>query len=83
LPEVFKDVLDTASRKGASLPITGSTFSRSRAHILAMFEKQYVLEQLNKHHGNVTASAKASGMTRQNFQRIMTRNKISAGKFRG
>ncbi len=82
LPEVFKDVLDPASRMGAPLPIGGSTFKKSRANILAMFEKQYVLDQLNKHHGNVTASAKASAMTRQNFQRLMTRNKISAGRFR-
>ena len=82
LPEVFKDVVDPASRMGAPLPIGGSTFKKSRAHILAIFEKQYVLDQLNKHHGNVTASAKASGMTRQNFQRLMTRNKISAGRFR-
>jgi len=83
LPEVFKDVLDPASRKGTSLPASGLTFKRSRAHVLAMFEEQYLLDQLNKHHGNVTASAKASGMTRQNFQRLMTRNKIAARKFRG
>jgi len=83
LPEVLKDVVDPASRMGAPLPIGGSTFKKSRAHILSIFEKQYVLDQLNKHHGNVTASAKASGMTRQNFQRLMTRNKISAGRFRG
>lgn len=82
LPEVFKDVVDPASRMGAPLPIGGSTFKKSRALIRAIFEKQYVLDQLNKHHGNVTASAKASGMTRQNFQRLMTRNKISAGRFR-
>jgi len=83
LPEVFKDVLDMASPKGFSLPVSGSSFTKSRAQVLAIFEKQYLLDQLSKHHGNVTASAKASGMTRQNFQRLMTRNKITARKFRG
>src|SRR5208283_4216547 len=75
LQEVFKDVLDPISRGENSLPIPDSTFKKSRAQILAMFEKQYLLDQLTKHHGNVTASAKASGMTRQNFQRLMIRNK--------
>jgi DNA-binding NtrC family response regulator len=83
LAEVLKDVLDPASQKVPSLPVSGSTFKKSRAQILAMFEKQYLLDQLNKHHGNVTASAKASGMTRQNFQRLLTRNKIVARSFRG
>jgi two-component system response regulator AtoC len=83
LPEVLKDVLDPASQKVPALPVSGSTFRKSRAQILAMFEKQYLLDQLNRHHGNVTASAKASGMTRQNFQKLMTRNKIAARKFRG
>jgi two-component system, NtrC family, response regulator AtoC len=83
LPEVFNDVLDPVTQKGLSFPVSGATFKKSRDHVLAMFEKQYLLDQLNKHHGNVTASAKASGMTRQNFQRLMTRNKIKAGRFRG
>ncbi len=82
MPEVFKDVFDPASQSGMSLPISDATFSKSRKHILATFEKQYLLEQLNKHRGNITASAKASGMTRQNFQRLMTRNNIDAGNFR-
>jgi DNA-binding NtrC family response regulator len=82
LPEVFNDVLEPASRKESSLPATGSTFKKSRAGTLAIFEKQYLVDQLKKHHGNVSAAAKASGMTRQNFQRLMTRNKIAAGTFR-
>jgi DNA-binding NtrC family response regulator len=83
LPEVFKDVLAPGSEKGASLPLSGLTFAKSRDRVLATFEKQYLLGQLTKHHGNVTASAKASGMTRQNFQRLMTRNKITARRLRG
>ncbi len=83
LPEVFKDVLAPGSEKGASLPLSGLTFAKSRDRVLATFEKQYLLSQLTKYHGNVTASAKASGMTRQNFQRLMTRNKITARRLRG
>ncbi len=82
LPEAFKDVLDPASGRESLPAMTASTFKKSRAQTLAMFEKKYLLDQLTKHRGNVTASAKASGMTRQNFQRLMTKNKIGAKNFR-
>jgi two-component system response regulator AtoC len=64
------------------LPIVSPVFSRSRAHLLGLFESQFVREQLAAHHGNVTAAAQASGMTRQNFQRLMAKHDISAPPFR-
>ncbi len=64
------------------LPIISPMFSASRAHLLDLFEKQFVTEQLSAHRGNVTAAAKASKMTRQNFQRLMKKHKISAPPFR-
>ncbi|MBI4428484.1 MAG: sigma-54-dependent Fis family transcriptional regulator [Ignavibacteriales bacterium] len=65
-----------------SLPITSQTFSKSRIDLLNMFERQFVSEQLVKHHGNVTAAARASKMTRQNFQRLMTKHRLHAKQFR-
>jgi two-component system response regulator AtoC len=82
LPDVFADVLELASRKETPQPVASAPFKTSREKFLAMFEKQYLVEQLSKHHGNVSASAKASGMSRQNFQRLMTRNKIGPKGFR-
>jgi DNA-binding NtrC family response regulator len=83
LPDSLTDTLPSPSYQGVSLPITSQTFSKSRRDILTTFERQFILGRLNTYHGNVTAAAKASKMTRQNFQRLMTKHRINAKKFRG
>ena len=40
LPEAFKDVLDPASGRESLPAMTASTFKKSRAQTLAMFEKK-------------------------------------------
>ncbi len=83
LPEVLQEMFLTASTKPASFPILSSVFSKSRDHVLGMFEKQFLIEQLKKYHGNVTAAARSSKMTRQNFQRLMKKHNLRAQTFRG
>ncbi len=68
--------------KSLSLPIIGSTYRDSRDYIIQMFEKQFVKKKLVDCQGNVSAAAKASGMTRQNFQRMMKKYEIKAIEFR-
>ncbi len=81
-PENLQEKM-TANASGLKvLPIVSSVFGESRHHILEMFEKQFVIEQLKKHRGNVTVAARESKMTRQNFQRLMKKFKISAEHFR-
>ncbi len=68
--------------KAPVLPISGSTFKESRDYIMSLFERQFVEEKLKSLNGNVTAAAKASGMTRQNFQRMMKKYNIKAEDFK-
>ncbi len=68
--------------KAPVLPINGSSFKDSRDYILNLFEKQFVEEKLKSLNGNVTAAAKVSGMTRQNFQRMMKKYNIKAEDFK-
>jgi DNA-binding NtrC family response regulator len=82
LPENLQEKMAAGSSGSKFLPIVSSVFSESRDHVLEMFEKQFVIEQLKKHRGNVTAAARESKMTRQNFQRLMKKFKISAEHFR-
>ena len=82
MPEVFRDVLESPAGKEVLLPISGSKFSKSREHILAIFEKQFLREQLKRNRGNVTTAAKVSGVTRQYFQRLMKKHKVRATDFR-
>ena len=66
----------------ASWAVSSTVFSRARADILRLFEKQFIDQLLAKHHGNVSAAAKDSKMTRQNFQRLMKKFGITADRYR-
>lgn len=82
LPDAFPDVANIFPQRTMSLPIASREFTKAREHIVKIFEKQFVVEQLARHHGNVAAAAKTSKMTRQNFHRLMTKYKIQAERFR-
>jgi len=80
--DVFHDSLRPAAHATTVFPILNSVFSKSRRFVLVQFEKQFVADLLTKHRGNVSAAARASRMTRQNLQRLMTKHKIRAESFR-
>jgi DNA-binding NtrC family response regulator len=82
LPDALREPALQSPIKSALLPITSQDFGKSRMDLLNMFERQFVSELLRKYHGNVTAAAKASNMTRQNFQRLMSKQGIQAKPFR-
>ena len=81
LPDALGEMVAPSS-PAAPLPVVSPAFSKSRAHILNLFEKQFVIDTLRTHRGNVTAAAQASKMTRQNFQRLMKKHRIAAPQFR-
>lgn len=82
LPDTLQDVLTAPLSRTRDVSIVSPIFSKSREHVLNIFEKQFLLNQLTKHRGNVTAAARSSKMTRQNFQRLMQKHKIFAEQFR-
>ncbi|MBI3195075.1 MAG: sigma-54-dependent Fis family transcriptional regulator [Ignavibacteriae bacterium] len=83
LPEVLKEKSDSTTQKINTVPIISPIFEDSKNNLLRLFEKQFVIDQLRHHHGSVTAAAKTSHMTRQNFQRLMKKYGIHAEEFRG
>ena len=80
-PDMLRRMM-AGSRKSSFVPVKNSTFKQSRSKVLLIFEKQFVEEKLSRHGGNVTAAAKSSGMTRQNFQRLMQKHHVRAESFR-
>lgn len=85
--EITSDLLEkmlslNPAIKAPVFPISGATFKESRDFIMNLFEKQFVEEKLRSLNGNVTSAAKASGMTRQNFQRMMKKYGIRAEDFK-
>jgi DNA-binding NtrC family response regulator len=83
MPDVLKEI-DTApaSAVATDIPIVSKQFDVSRSHVIESFERQFVIRQLEEYTGNVTLAAKSSGMTRQNFQRLMKKYSIEASSFR-
>jgi len=67
--------------KANELPVI-TKFADARKNAIDRFEIGFVIEALKRHHGNITAAAKDSGMTRQNFQRLVAKHKIKVEKFR-
>ncbi len=63
-------------------PIATIPFSEARNALVTKFETEYVILRLKERGGNVTAAAKASRMTRQNFQRLMKKHEITAARYR-
>jgi len=46
-------------------------FTELKADVIAGFERDYLLGQLQRHDGNVSAAARASGLDRMNFKRLL------------
>jgi two-component system response regulator AtoC len=64
--------------KHPALPIVSDDFAKSREYLLTAFEKQFILQQLKQHQGNVSAAAKASNMSRQNFHRLVVKYNLKS-----
>ncbi len=82
LPEVFGELQSHPAPHAAALPLASPVFSTSRNYILGLFEKQFLAHQLSLSHGNVTAAAASSKMTRQNFQRLMKKYGLDSSSFK-
>lgn len=78
LPDVLRKMFNSNTIKSTYLPIVSPVFSESREYLLNLFEKQFVVEQLNRNDGNVSAAARACKMSRQNFYRLMEKHDIMA-----
>jgi DNA-binding NtrC family response regulator len=83
---VLADSLQEPSTQNQSqtvqFPMVSPVFSKARDHYLELFEEEFVRDKLRSHKGSVSQAAKSSGMTRQNFQRLMKKHNIHSELFR-
>ncbi|MFI5251334.1 MAG: sigma-54-dependent transcriptional regulator [Bacteroidota bacterium] len=82
LPDVLHELALQSQGNTLQFHPVDQRFSLARAKVIDLFEKQFLEALLDEHHGNVSAAAKASGMTRQNLQRLMNKHHIRAETFR-
>jgi DNA-binding NtrC family response regulator len=57
---------------------TGRSFREAKDQVVATFERDFILNALRRHAGNITKAAEEVGMYRQNFQQKMRELGISA-----
>lgn len=82
------DLSDEITGRGTALQVTSGsgmskeTFKQMKTRRVAAMECAYLVELLKKHHGNVTHSADAAGMTRSAFQKLMQRYGIKSRDYR-
>jgi DNA-binding NtrC family response regulator len=62
----------------AATPATHAavSFRAARAHALELFEREYVIEMLKAHNGNITQAARVAGQDRRAFGRLVRRHGI-------
>ncbi len=68
--EHVKSAPAPAGERGQEAPVDlDRPFTAQKAEVVATFEEAYLLGQLQRHRGNVSAAARAAGMDRMNFKR--------------
>ena len=58
----------------------GLSFREAKDRVVETFERQFIVEALRRHGGNITKAAEDVGMYRQNFQQKMRELGISASQ---
>ena len=64
-----------AAGVGATAVDLERPFSAHKAEVVADFERAYLLGQLARHDNNVSAAARAAGMDRMNFKRLLKKHR--------
>ncbi|MFN0250965.1 MAG: sigma 54-interacting transcriptional regulator [Kofleriaceae bacterium] len=70
---IMFDASDAETSEGGEL----QPYQRARDIVLGEFERRYVEQLLAAHEGNVSAAARASGIDRTYFHRLMRRHKLT------
>jgi DNA-binding NtrC family response regulator len=65
-----------------NIPPVDKKFSDARNHLIKEFEKNYITQRLIETRGNVSESARKSGIKRQSFQRLMKIYDIASKDFK-
>jgi DNA-binding NtrC family response regulator len=60
----------------SDLPISSGDFNEARDHLLNIFEKEFLTRKLRQFGGNISEAARDSGMSRQNFHRLIRKHDL-------
>jgi DNA-binding NtrC family response regulator len=72
------DGVGAAAAPPAAVAVGGLPFREAKERVVAAFERDFLLQALRRHGGNITKAAEEVGMYRQNFQQKMRELGITA-----
>jgi DNA-binding NtrC family response regulator len=85
-PKIILDHLPAViSQSGNTEDLTFGVFGsfrETKGRFVAQFEKEYLIDLLLRHRGNVSRCAREAGMERSGFQRLMQRHALKSDDFR-
>jgi two-component system response regulator HydG len=66
-----------SSRPSVELELSTTAFAEAKSQAIARFERHYLIQAIERH-GSVSAAARAAGLDRSNFRRLLKRHDVSA-----
>jgi DNA-binding NtrC family response regulator len=66
-----------------SVPLPPATFREAKAQCVSQFERAYILQLLQIHHGNITKAAQTAKKNRRAFWELIRKHGIDAQSFKG
>ena len=84
LPRTWAGTLQTSTTLStfASLQADDMTYQKAKNRLVETFDRNYLIGLLTQFRGNVTHSARAAGLDRSNFQKLLRKYSISAAEYR-
>jgi DNA-binding NtrC family response regulator len=83
LPHQWTQGSGTVPDPNVPFQTTGDiTYKETRSRLVESFDRGYLTNLLKQHRGNVTHCARAAGLDRSNFQKLLRKYQISAAEFR-
>ncbi|HEY8208836.1 MAG TPA: sigma 54-interacting transcriptional regulator [Myxococcaceae bacterium] len=73
-PDLGESAIDALSAREPRATVEDLPLKEAREAVLAAFEKKYLEHQLQKHGGNVSAAARAMGVSRQFAHKLLARH---------
>jgi two-component system, NtrC family, response regulator AtoC len=78
----LNELIDEMGQKSGGERPAESDFATARDQALRIFERQFLLRQLEKHHGNLTLISSKNKIPRPTLYRLLSKHSIDPSRFR-